>query len=281
MDAALVPVVLSPLTLSALLDYVLSTQTSWTSTLLIICSSRETFLSALSRSLDDHHGGDIERVQQLISPTLHNLATARHVHVAFCASVQALLAYLTAYGPTQHGRDARKERGRIVLVNSIALHAPTSAFSAQGLSRSFAAAVDAALRTNAQLLAVECPQSASLRPGHDISPVDEADADMDGDACRLSLERSRSKPLSVFVHPPEDQDLDHVLELIEAQANRWIICNAYVYVPHSSTKDGIARNLELPQLRSCHIEFEDYKQDHDQEVDELAFFRDVARPKVD
>ncbi|KAH7116034.1 hypothetical protein B0J11DRAFT_115722 [Dendryphion nanum] len=178
MEAALVPVVLSPLSLSALLDYVLSIQTSSTLTSLIICSSRETFLFALSRSLDQDNGGDADNLQRLMSPTLHNLVTARHVNVAFCASVQALLAYLTAYGATKHALDAREEKGRIVLVNPLALHAPTPSFSAQGLSRTFATAAETALRLRVQLLVVECLGAVRATNVHDETEEDEVAAAM-------------------------------------------------------------------------------------------------------
>lgn len=43
-----------------------------------------------------------------------------------------------------------------MLVNPLSLHAPTPSFSAQGLSRSFAAAVETALRVGTKLQMVEC-----------------------------------------------------------------------------------------------------------------------------
>jgi hypothetical protein len=150
------PTVLHPLTLGGLLHHILTTQSVAASTTLIVCSSRDEFLQSLAQALED----DVPdgRLNDLVAPTLHNLFTSRHVKLAFCASVQTLLAYLTAYG----GRDgnaptAEEEKlARIFLVNPLALHASTMSFSAQGLSRSFAAAVEAALNTSSVLYLVEC-----------------------------------------------------------------------------------------------------------------------------
>ena len=152
------PTVLTPLTLPALLIYIVNTQSGTTSTTLILCSSREAFLQTLSCSLQTQHGRETDNLQQLTTPTLHNLFTTRHIHLAFCASVQALQGYLAAYGRpgAQHGIKHGKGERRLVLVNPLSLHAPTPSFSAQGLSRTFAAAVETALRVGAKLQMVEC-----------------------------------------------------------------------------------------------------------------------------
>lgn len=162
---ACLPAVLYPLTLPALLGHVLTTQSASHPTTLIICSDRVTFLHQLSQSLKHQHVADANNsLQQLLVPTLHNLSTARHVTLAFCASVQALLAYLTAYHRPGYLHVEESEGSeRLVLVNPLALHKPTSSFSAQGLSRTFAAAVETALRTGAALHVVECE---SERHGH-------------------------------------------------------------------------------------------------------------------
>lgn len=161
--------VLYPLTLPELLDYILTTQSNTAPTLLVICSSRHAFVQDLSDSLQaedlsdslqaDDDGQGPGGLALLVTPTLHNLFTTRHVKLAFCASVQALLAYLAAYGPsgTMHVGDyGGRARARMVLVNPLALHAPTPSFSAQGLSRTFAAAAETALKADAVLHVVEC-----------------------------------------------------------------------------------------------------------------------------
>jgi hypothetical protein len=96
-------------------------------------------------------------LEQLIEPTLRNLLMARHVDLTFCASVPALLAYLSAYsGPAQKSWQ-RHQAGTatLVLVNTLSLHEPAPSFSAQGLSRTFAAAVETAIRVGAKLIMAE------------------------------------------------------------------------------------------------------------------------------
>jgi hypothetical protein len=163
------PTVLYPLTLAGLLHHILTTQSGTASTTLIICSSRDTFLHHLALSLQqDQRDDEDEHVQQLATPSLHNLFTTRHIKLAFCASVQALLAFLTAYGrhdlphTTQSG-----QRARMVLVNPLALHASTMSFSAQGLSRSFAAVTETALKTHTVLHVVECQPKSRKTKQHD------------------------------------------------------------------------------------------------------------------
>jgi hypothetical protein len=155
------PTVLHPLTLPGLLLHVLTTQSGTSSTLLIVCASQEVFLGHLAASLQQSRGEpETDELEGLLVPSLHNLFTTRHVRLAFCPSVQALLAYLTAYGqPAAGSMDEITGKERVLLVNPLALHAPTPSFSAQGLSRCFATAADMALKTGVQLQVVECEGS--------------------------------------------------------------------------------------------------------------------------
>jgi hypothetical protein len=140
--------VLPPLTLPALLDHVLASQSSSSSTTLLVCCPRDAFVRHLAA-----HAAHA----RLLAPTLDNLLSTRRVTLAFCPSVQALLAYLAVYDrPGYIHVDESDGRERLVLVNPLALHAHTPAFSAQGLSRTFAAAADTATRTGALLQLVEC-----------------------------------------------------------------------------------------------------------------------------
>lgn len=168
------PTVLYPLTLPGLIDYVLTSQSTIYSTTIIICSSRDAFLENLSCSLQDGQAEDESiSLHRWLVPTLHNLLTSRCVRLAFCASVQTLLAYLTAYGRSgaEHVDTAGEERAqRIFLVNVLALHASSSAFSAQGLSRTFALAMETSLRARAETCIVECERSIESSPARDGSP---------------------------------------------------------------------------------------------------------------
>ena len=181
---ASLPAVLSPLTLPALLGYILTSQPSISATTLVICSSREGFLQKLSHPIAHQNGGVTGNLEQLAIPTLYNLSTARNIRIAFCASVQSLLAYLTAYGRARvsHGNVGGEGEERFVLVNPLSLHAPTSSFSAQGLSRTFAAAVEMALRTGAKLQMVECvDERRDIARDEDGEDVDALMRSEDGD----------------------------------------------------------------------------------------------------
>ena len=175
------PTVVYPLTLPALLQHILTTQSGTTPTRLVICCTRDAFLLDLAAAVQPQHLRDQapDKLLQLATPTLHNLFTARHVQVAFCASVQTLLAYLASLEPAAASgeladREGRRASERIFLVNPLALHAAASSLAAQGLSRTFAAAVDMSLRTHAQLVVAEC-QGGSMQPPvpHDNEDEDE------------------------------------------------------------------------------------------------------------
>ncbi|PVI03525.1 hypothetical protein DM02DRAFT_245957 [Periconia macrospinosa] len=164
-------VVHPPCTLPALLSHLLDSRAHSTGNVtthvnLIVCSARAAFLHHLLASLEQKHGNEHQEqspssmeLEHLIMPTLRNLATARHVHVSYCASVQALLAYLSTYSGAaakDTGSHPRWRHEQIVLVNPLALHASTVSFSAQGLSRTFAVAVETATRLGAGLIVAEC-----------------------------------------------------------------------------------------------------------------------------
>jgi hypothetical protein len=155
------PTVLYPMTLPALLDFILTSWPNTAPTTLIVCSSRDAFLQDLVNSVrSNEENRDVKALKRLVPPTLRNLMTRQHVKLVFCASVQELLAHLSTYSPAQRTSDGRTET--LVLVNPLSLHAPTPSFSAQGLSRMFAAAVEAALNIEARLLVVEAPESRQL-----------------------------------------------------------------------------------------------------------------------
>ncbi|KAF2855857.1 hypothetical protein T440DRAFT_495557 [Plenodomus tracheiphilus IPT5] len=172
------PTVLHPLTLPGLLDYILATQSGTAPTLLVVCSSRGAFLEDLLEALQHEQTEHrTSRIDDLLTPTLFNLFTTQHVKLAFCPSVQTLLAYLTACGrPRTEPVGGPEGRERLVLVNPLAMHAPSTSFSAQGLSRTFAAATEAALSSGALLNIVEC-QGKQRR--HEEHGDGHEDADMD------------------------------------------------------------------------------------------------------
>ena len=67
----------------------------------------------------------------------------------------------------------------LVLLNPLALLAPTPAFSAQGLGRLVAAGVEAAGRAGARLLVVECVGAGAGRGRRGVVGEEEEDVDME------------------------------------------------------------------------------------------------------
>jgi len=98
-------------------------------------------------------------------PTLRLLATSRSLKLAFCPDITHLRAYLATYQSTLFARsaqqsslDATKPTRRVLaILNPVQVHRETSAFSAQGLNRTFAVAVEAAHASESHLIIAECP----------------------------------------------------------------------------------------------------------------------------
>jgi hypothetical protein len=219
---ASMPTVLTPLTLPALLTYMVNTQSSTASTTLIVCSSREEFLTNLACSLQIQHEHETDSLQQLTTPTLHNLFKMRHTHIAFCASVQALQAYLAAYGRagTKHGIKHGKGEQRLVLVNPLSLYAPTPYFSAQGLSRTFAAVVETALRVGAKLQMVECLGASEGRGDNDDEEEEDEDENEDEDEEEVDALLETGHIISQTEDQEEDPWEQHV-SILNVSARRF------------------------------------------------------------
>ena len=149
---------------------------------LIICSTKDAFLRqtkvALQGDADQDHENRTAIPQHTwTTPTLRLLASSRTVKVAFCPELPHLRAYLTAYAyRASTDQDIRMPQSTLrrstrilAILNPIQLHRPTSAFSAQGLNRTLATAVDAAYHTGSRLLLAECPSSQQTVPDEDTA----------------------------------------------------------------------------------------------------------------
>ncbi|KAI6843638.1 hypothetical protein KC340_g1103 [Hortaea werneckii] len=98
------------------------------------------------------------------SPTLRMLATSRTVKVVFCPDITHLRAYLAAHAGYPNGNHTSTETDSkriLAFLNPVTLHQPTSAFSAQGLNRTFSGAVEAAYASGSRLIIAECDKYAS------------------------------------------------------------------------------------------------------------------------
>ncbi|MCJ1252345.1 hypothetical protein MMC24_000150 [Lignoscripta atroalba] len=164
------PVVLNPVELTSFITYVL--QQHAFPTILIICSSREAFLNTLQAACC-YNSPEVSPSQQqntavvkhhLLIPTIHLLASSRDISLAFTPTLPHLRAFLATYVPVEDSRTQYTTYEKpgsqvpiLALLNPLALHRSTSEYSAQGLSRTFALATEAAARGKMQLTVSECP----------------------------------------------------------------------------------------------------------------------------
>ncbi len=158
------PFVLEGISLPAFIQYVLKKHAPPST--LIICSTKNYFLRQSQLALQADLNQDTAIPQHTwTTPTLRLLASSRTVKVVFCPDLPRLRACLAAYAhrtPTDQDIQipqptARRSPRVLAILNPIQLHRPTSAFSAQGLNRTLATAVEAAYYTGSQLILAECP----------------------------------------------------------------------------------------------------------------------------
>jgi hypothetical protein len=142
-----------------ILDYDSST------TILIVCSTRDTFLEQLFVTTRAH-SSETAKGHQFITQTIGLLSNSSTIRVVYCPTLENLRAYLSLFPSSgdfiqdtvteQH--DTR--RPLMAILDLVALHLRTSEFSAQGLSRTFATTVEAASRGRMDLVLCECRDAA-------------------------------------------------------------------------------------------------------------------------
>ncbi|KAF2838971.1 hypothetical protein M501DRAFT_1058219 [Patellaria atrata CBS 101060] len=161
------PTVLHPVLLPDFIEYLLRHHAEPST--LIVCSARDDFIHHLLGALPENtlfelYAGNVEEIapvtkrSHLLVPTINLLAASRTLKVVFCSSLPALQAYLSVYTVMKKSGSKYSGTGTptLGLLNPIALHEETSSYSAQGLGRTFASAVEAASRAAQQLLIAEC-----------------------------------------------------------------------------------------------------------------------------
>lgn len=195
--------VLTDIQLTEFIEYLIDADTKPCK--LVICTSKETFIEQLLAACTEPQASDVaahpnpnpgdetteaepdgnkasEPHGLLRPPSLLRLASSRSVKLAFCPSLSHLRAYLANLAistshqirgsDTTNTDDERANQSLIAILNPIDIHRSTSSFSAQGLNRTFALAVEAAHATKSDLLMAECP---SLRS----SGIEQNDPEMD------------------------------------------------------------------------------------------------------
>jgi hypothetical protein len=186
--------VLTNVDISGFINYVLDKHTK--PSVIVVCMTREAFLQQLSADLTkpDRPGDSKGLLQQ---PTLRILATSQTVKLAFCPDVTNLRAYLAAF-PARNVQDALPKASAsgdhaiLALLNLLELHRPTSAFSAQGLNRTFAPAVEAAHHTGHHLVVAECTIPHTADPG--VEQYEATTTDQPGEVTVLDPCDSPSNP---------------------------------------------------------------------------------------
>ncbi|OKP10518.1 hypothetical protein PENSUB_3821 [Penicillium subrubescens] len=131
-------------------------------TRLIVCGTKTEFLIQLSCAIRARHADpNASPGHDLLTKTIGLLANSSKIQLAFCPSLESLRAYLAVLRPDNaiiHGAETeiRRSSPMLVILDMVALHVTTTEFSAQGLSRTFAASVESASRAKMDLMLCEC-----------------------------------------------------------------------------------------------------------------------------
>jgi hypothetical protein len=149
---------------------------------LVVCAAKETFIEQLLAACIETQPSNINEQQSLdgepagnesvLAPThdllkrlpLFQLANSRNVKLVFCHDLTHLRAYLATLAvpktPSELNESTEQKKPwkpLLAILNPIDIHRFTTAFSAQGLNRTFSLAVEAAHATRNRLLMVEFP----------------------------------------------------------------------------------------------------------------------------
>lgn len=148
-------------------------------TTLVICATRESFLQLLQT---DFHRDSPESLHPLLVPTIHLLASTRTIRLAFTPTLGHLRAYLATYQLTIETLEkSSRFQGlaslspMLFIFGLVALHSSSTEFSAQGLSRSLAIAVEAADNARAKLVLAELRkkcENETMDAGDHISEIE-------------------------------------------------------------------------------------------------------------
>lgn len=151
---------------------------------LVVCATKERFTEQLLAACVDTHPTAFDEAQRpsdgdtaetapaapethglLKSPSLLRLADSRKVKLVFCHDFTHLRAYLSTLAipksrvkPATHVQESSEKSSLLAILNPIDIHRFTTSFSAQGLNRTFALAVEAAHATRKHLVMVEPPE---------------------------------------------------------------------------------------------------------------------------
>ena len=153
------PLALAPMNPVKMLEWLIYRHDSRQSTI-IICCEREGFLESLIlhiRENDEEDTTDVGR--NLLTPTLFLIASSQHIRLVFTPTISHLRAYLARliWDQSQLATktESRSRKPFLILWGFVALHRSTFEYSAQGISRTLAAAIEAGHFQSQRLLLVE------------------------------------------------------------------------------------------------------------------------------
>jgi len=129
--------------------------------LLIMCSTRQDFIRHL---LDDARTEDAEQ-NLLEDVSIRFLSAVDQVHMVFVPTLLHLRAHLASLSSKVKATGPGETPIELFIANAVGLHQNTSDYSAQGLSRTFALAVDKAHEAKMHLHLVEVVRQGSRQGG--------------------------------------------------------------------------------------------------------------------
>jgi len=158
MSGSAIPLAFAPALPSELLLYLLS-DNSW-NTSVIICQSRQKFLSAVVKSIEEVDE-DEERQQRkttLTIPTLLQVTQSRNIKFIYVSNVVELRGILAAFRgeekPLSNSKEDKKEE-LLVVYGLVELHRNTSSWSASGLTGCLSILVETGRRLSMRVLLTE------------------------------------------------------------------------------------------------------------------------------
>jgi hypothetical protein len=177
------PQIITDIRLSEFIQHVLSNDPQPVT--LVVCATKERFTEQLLAACSDTQSttideaqrpsdGDIAATEETTTPKTHfllkppsllQLANSRNVKLVFCHDLTHFRACLATLAipkprlePSTLVEETNQQPSLLAILSPIDIHRFTTSFSAQGLNRTFALAVEAAHATRKHLVMVEFPE---------------------------------------------------------------------------------------------------------------------------
>lgn len=261
------PIVLDGISLPGLIQYVLDEHDS--PSLMVVCGTKAAFLEQLEAAFSElvegqpdfatgtqiadefaspHNGLTMSSARSFLKcPTLRILSTSKDVNLIFCPDITHLRALLARQTLIPHQPDSIKEGRRIlVILNLLQLHRPTSAFSVQGVNRTFSVAVEAAHHTNSRLVLAECTAENSAAGRGGDSPC-EVGKQSTSPIVQTSVWDEEVSILNVTTKSFRSSERGWVGRTVKLRtiAERWCIFKDYRALAYSDNRDENTCNITL------------------------------------